>query len=234
MATFLNLKQRIFNVGFFSLFLILTISTSPFDARAETFFKDNFENGISGRWEDEGFLFIKNKTVYELYEEENGNKCIRATSDNSFSGKGIFIGYDPKRYPILEWRWKIENIIERGDARNREGDDYAAKIYVIFGGKSYINPLDKRILVYFWANKLLKGEIISNAYEPRIEKMIALQSGSKNVGIWKSERVNIYEDYKKAFGEEPENVEGISFVTDTDNTKERAVSYYDDIVVKTR
>jgi hypothetical protein len=69
------------------------------------------------------------------------------------------------------------------------------------------------------------GEIIPNAFEPEIVRMIAIQSGRGHVGEWKTESVNIYEGYKRAFGEEPAEVEGVAFVTDTDNTGESVVSY---------
>ncbi|HNP30842.1 MAG TPA: DUF3047 domain-containing protein, partial [Nitrospirales bacterium] len=41
-----------------------------------------------------------------------------------------------------------------------------------------------------------------------------------------------YEDYKKAFGEDPPNISGVAIMTDTDNTKESAIAYFGDIVFK--
>ena len=35
--------------------------------------------------------------------------------------------------------------------------------------------------------------------------------------------------YKQAFGEDPPMIKGIAIMTDTDNTKERAIAYYGDI-----
>ncbi len=214
-------------------FFFLTLLLSPSLLMAEVLLKEDFEKGISDRWVERGFPSIRNKTRYELFVEENGNRCIRAISNNSYSGKGIFISFNAKKYPILEWRWKIENIIEKGDARKKEGDDHAAKIYVIFPGRSSWNPLDKRLLIYFWASRVPRGEIIPNAFEPEIARMIAIQSGREHVGEWKTENVNIYEDYKRAFGEEPAEVEEIAFVVDTDNTGESVVSYFDDLVIRT-
>jgi hypothetical protein len=47
-----------------------------------------------------------------------------------------------------------------------------------------------------------------------------------------SEERNVYEDYKKAFGEEPSMISGVAIMTDTDNTGESATAYYGDIVFK--
>ena len=57
------------------------------------------------------------------------------------------------------------------------------------------------------------------------------ESGPTNVGLWVEESRNIYEDYKKAFGEEPPMINGVAIMSDNDNTKERVVAYYGDIVV---
>ena len=233
MTISLSRKPQVFSSRLLTIFFSIVFSLSPSLVWSGVLFEDDFEKGISNRWVDKGFLSIRNKTRYDLFEEENGNRCLRAISEKSYSGKGIFLYYDPKIYPILEWKWKIENIIEKGDVRRKEGDDHAAKIYIVFDGPSYWNPFDKRVLVYFWANKLPKGEMVPNAYAPETEMMIALQSSEQNVGEWKMEHVNIYEDYKKAFDEEPYDVEGIAFVADTDNTKEKVISYFDDIVIRT-
>ena len=60
--------------------------------------------------------------------------------------------------------------------------------------------------------------------------MIVVQSGPQRVGSWVEEERNVYEDYQLAFGEEPPAISGVAIMSDTDNTKERAVAYYGDIV----
>jgi len=62
--------------------------------------------------------------------------------------------------------------------------------------------------------------------------MIVMESGSERVGEWIMEERNVYEDYKKAFGEEPTNISGVAIMTDTDNTKDSATAYFGDIVFK--
>ena len=44
------------------------------------------------------------------------------------------------------------------------------------------------------------------------------------------EERNVYDDYKRAFGEEPPIVNGVAIMTDTDDTGETATAYYGDIV----
>jgi hypothetical protein len=60
--------------------------------------------------------------------------------------------------------------------------------------------------------------------------MIVVQSGAQRIGAWVEEERNVYQDYKVAFGEEPPLINGVAIMSDTDNTRERAVAYYGDIV----
>ncbi len=63
--------------------------------------------------------------------------------------------------------------------------------------------------------------------------MVVVESGPSQIGLWIDESRNIYDDYKRAFGEEPPMINGIAIMSDTDNTKERAIAYYGDIVFMT-
>jgi hypothetical protein len=59
-----------------------------------------------------------------------------------------------------------------------------------------------------------------------------LESGSAKLNQWVDEERNVYEDYKKAFREEPPMISGVAIMTDTDNTSESATAYYGDIIFK--
>jgi hypothetical protein len=62
--------------------------------------------------------------------------------------------------------------------------------------------------------------------------MIVVESGETNLNQWLNEERNLYEDYKKAFDEEPPMISGVAIMTDTDNTGESATAYYGDILFK--
>lgn len=62
--------------------------------------------------------------------------------------------------------------------------------------------------------------------------MVVVESGNENVGKWVEEQRNVYEDFKMLFGEEPPTIGGIAIMTDTDNTGESAIAYYDDIMIR--
>jgi hypothetical protein len=185
---------------------------------------DDFEQGLKSHWKVKKF---KGETIYRVVDD-HGNHVLKAESNASASGLLYQYSYSVKEYPILTWQWKVENTIKKGDATKKSGDDYAARVYVIF---PHWLPTLTRSINYIWANKLPKGEHIPNPYQSRAV-MVAVESGAEHVGSWVSERRNVYEDYKKIFNEEPPLVGGIAIMTDTDNTGESAVTYYDNLIIE--
>jgi hypothetical protein len=178
------------------------------------------KSGLEG-WETKIF---KGETDYRIVEDD-GQKVLQAKSQAAASGLVFETEYDPTVYPVLSWRWKINHILTKGDSRTRSGDDYAARIYVIF--PHWFFPKTKT-LNYIWANRLPKESIQPNAFTGNA-MMIAVESGDEKAGQWISVRRNIIEDYRRAFGEDPPNVGAIAIMTDTDQTGESAIAWYSDI-----
>jgi len=208
----------------FVILLPFLLITSQELFAADKIVIDDFEAGLSSHWSVKEF---RGTTVYSIHEE-NGNKSLKAYSHASASALIYKISFDLKEFPFLTWKWKVMNIISTGDATKKAGDDYAARIYVIF---PYWIPAFTKSINYIWANKLKKGVTIPNPFYSRVV-MIAVESGTEMTGEWISEERNVLEDYKSVFGEEPANPEAIAIMTDTDNTGEAAVAYYDDIVLR--
>ncbi len=182
---------------------------------------DDFEKGLRSQWEEKAF---KGRTDYTVVPGDGG-MVLQAESRAAASGLIFKHEYDLKQYPILAWRWKISNILAKGDAHTKAGDDYAARIYVIF--PNWL-PWNTRSINYIWANRLPQGEFIPNSFYHKAV-MLAVESGPEKVGEWVAEQRNVLEDFRKIFGEDPPLAGGIAIMTDTDNTGESAVAWYDDI-----
>lgn len=153
---------------------------------------------------------------------------LKAESNASASGLIYRYKYNIRKYPIVTWKWKVENIIKKGDVMKKEGNDCAARVYAIF---PFWVLFRTKSISYIWANKLLKGKYVTSPHHSRTI-MVAVESGNKRVGEWVTERRNVYEDFKMFFGKEPPYAGGIAIMTDTDNTGESAVAYYDDIKIE--
>ncbi|MDR4503035.1 MAG: DUF3047 domain-containing protein [Nitrospirales bacterium] len=198
-------------------------------------------------WEPLTFDKIKEHTRYELVKD-NDQVVVKATSVESSSGLTRPITIDPKEFPIVSWRWKVENVFKNGDVTKKDGDDYPARIYITFiYDSTKVGLFEKakyeaaRLLYgqypplaainYIWASKSPVGTVVPNPYTDRVQ-MFVIQSGEDRLGKWVTEERNVYEDYKRAFGQEPPMISGVALMTDTDNTKEAAIAYYGDITFK--
>jgi hypothetical protein len=184
---------------------------------------DDYKHGLSPKWEEKSF---KRKTEYQVTREDN-QLCIKASSNSSASGLYYKIDYDSKEYPLLMWRWKVDHVLSKGDARYKDGDDYAARVYVIFPSWAFWRT---KALNYVWANKFPQGEAVPNAFTKNA-MMIAVESGPERTGQWIEEKRNVLEDYRRYFGGHPPKVGAIAIMTDTDNTGEAATAWYGPISI---
>lgn len=192
---------------------------------AEELAVGNFSReGLSG-WESKSFHGV---TDYQLITD--GEKIVvQATSRAAASGLVKKIDFNPQKYRYLRWSWKIDHPLAAADETTRAGDDYAARVYVVFSGRFFWQT---KAINYIWANTLKKGESIANAYTASA-MMVAVQSGPENSGQWLNEKRDILADYKKLFGAEPGPASAVAIMTDTDDTGEKAVAWYGDITLTT-
>jgi|LGVD01.1.fsa_nt_gb hypothetical protein len=208
------------------IFVLILLLLQPFGVFAEENGRliDDFENGLRPEWKEKEF---KGRTDYRVVREATGN-ALQAESHGAASALILEQAIDLKQSPVLSWRWKVEKTLAKGDARSKAGDDYAARIYVIF--PHWFFP-KTRAINYIWANKLPLGTVVPNSFTSRAI-MIAVQSGEEHVGKWMAESRNVRADYRAIFGEEPPLAGAIAVMTDTDNTSGSAVAWYDDIRLK--
>lgn len=204
-------------------------------------------DGLPDDWKPLTFKKIEHHTQYRLVKDGDA-VVVMAESIAASSGLTKEITIDPKEYPIVQWRWKVANLIAKSDTAKKAGDDYAARLYITFAYDSKkVGILEKakfeaaRLLYgqypplgainYIWATKEPKETVVPNPYTDRA-MMIVVQSGADGLNTWFTEERNLYKDYRKAFNEEPPMISGVAIMTDTDNTGESATAYYGDIVFK--
>ena len=195
-------------------------------------------------WTPLTFKKIERHTTYEVVKD-GPVSVVKAVSEASASGLTKAVSIDPHEYPIVRWRWKVENLLQKGNVNRKDGDDYPARLYITFAyepakvsfgrklkyqaGRVLFGDIPIGALNYIWDGKSPVGTVVDNAFTD-FAKMIVVESGPQRIGTWVEEERNVYKDYRLAFGEEPPAISGIAIMTDTDNTKERAVAYYGDIV----
>ena len=198
-------------------------------------------------WESLVFKKIDQHTRYDLVSDE-GAVVVRAVSADAASGLIRKIQINPMEYPIVEWRWKVANILQKGDVSKKAGDDYPARIYITFvydpSKLSFGNRVKYKTakllygeypptgaINYIWGNHAVIDTIVPNPYTDRA-MMIAVDSGEGKINQWVTQRRNLLQDYRKAFQTDPPMISGVAIMTDTDNTGESATAYYGDITFK--
>jgi hypothetical protein len=197
-------------------------------------------------WRPFTFPNIKKHTVYTI-QKEGPRHYLKAESDASASAivfKDTFNVYD---YPRVKWRWKVDNIYEKGDARTKTGDDYPLRVYVMFeydpgkaatfdklkygiARKIYGEYPPQSSLSYVWASREETERFIISPYTDKA-MMVILQQGARNIRTWRDQEINIVDDYQKAFGSKPPNRARIAVMNDSDNTGERSMSFMEYIEV---
>lgn len=183
-------------------------------------------------------------THYRLIDD-GSMVVLKAEAERSMSGLIHPVEVDVRRYPKLRWRWKVGGPVANADMTQKSGDDYAARIYVMFdyplerlsfGTRAklklaeslYGQKIPAAAINYVWDSRQPVGTILPNAYTDRA-RMIVVQSGTERSGQWVTETRDLAADFRSAFGEDPPNVIAVAIATDTDNTGEKATAWYGDI-----
>jgi len=230
-----------------ALCLIALLILFPSTGRCQTgavLLREDFHD--LAQWQPLLFPKIPQHSVYTVVREGD-RSFLRAESNASASGLLYRKDYDVFDYPKVRWRWKVENVYQKGNAEEKSGDDYPIRIYIIFkydpGTASFGQRLKYGIaktiygeypphssLNYIWANRKHMQRIISNPFASEA-KMVILEAGAEKAGQWVEEDVDILADYRRAFGAEPPAEASLAVMNDSDNTGERSVSYVDYIEV---
>jgi hypothetical protein len=182
-----------------------------------------FSDASLADWEEKSF---RGNTQYQL-KTINNQSSLQAVSKDAASGLIKEQKINIKQYPYLNWRWRIEDRLPVSDEQTKEGDDYSARIYVIKDGGLFF--WKTKAINYVWSRASRKGIAWNNAYAGESAKMIAIRSGKDSTRTWYTEKRNIYEDFKRYFGEAIDQIDAIAIMTDSDNTHAQTTAWYGDV-----
>jgi DUF3047 family protein len=177
--------------------------------------------GIPSAWKEQTW----GKPAYDLeIVSDNGQPVLhlRSKGETSTIIRDLKASVDLKETPILEWRWKVMTLPTGGNACQQSTDDQAAQVYVAWprtpeGARS-------RIIGYVWDSTAPAGTICKSQKTATVT-YIVLRSGSDELGKWITERRNVVEDFRKIYGEAPDNSTVLSLGIDSDDTRSGAESF---------
>ena len=184
----------------------------------------NYPAELIINWNHKSF---SGNTEYSIvYDDEAQRNVILAKSTHSASGLFSEERIDLDKTPWLNWSWRVEIFPTVNDEKVKAGDDFAARIYIVVNdGWTFLST---KAINYVWSQNNRKDETWPNPFAGKKAMMIVVQTREQENG-WVSEKRNVKEDLKKMFGKEFRYINAIAIMTDTDNTKSSATSYYSDI-----
>ena len=165
------------------------------------------------------------KTKYSVGSNENG-KFLRAEAENSASGLGKEIKINLNETPFLNITWKVEKDLPGIDESTKKGHDYAARVFVV--KKTGATPLSNRAMNYVFSSN---NEVNTFHRSPFTKKSIdyILSTTKENFNEWVTVKVNVKKHFKKFHNLDLDEINGLAIMSDTDNSKLKAISYYQNI-----
>ena len=166
-----------------------------------------------------------NKTIYTVGSNENGN-FLKAIADNAASGLGKEVKIDLNKTPFINITWKIEIDLPGIKENTKKGHDFAARVFAI--KKTGATALSNRAINYVFSSN---NEIGFNSPSPYTKKSIdnVLASTKNDLNEWITVKSNVKDDFKKFHDLDVNELDGLAIMSDTDNSKMKAIAYYQNI-----
>ncbi len=153
--------------------------------------------------------------------------AIHLSSDRASFGLHKDISVDVTQFPYLSWAWRVDQLPPKGDVRQKDTDDQAAQLYVVF--PRFPAMVRSQIIGYVWDSTAPGGTVL-NSPTNRMAKIIVLRSGTERLGQWVLESRNVLEDFRRLFGDPPPKVGKLSLLINSQNTKSSAESWFAGLV----
>ena len=184
--------------------------------------------------------------------EEGGTPVARIRAEAAAGSLAHSLDADVSATPLLRWRWKVDRVVEAADLMRRQGDDFAARVYVTFavpdeslgawerarmrlGRLLYGEALPAAALCYVWDNRHPPGTSVWNAYSGQVRMVVVRSAGA---GAWSAEMRDVAADWRAAFGTRypgpPPRISGVVVSADTDQTGEAVTAWFGDLALEPR
>jgi hypothetical protein len=166
-----------------------------------------------------------NKTVYTVGSNENGN-FLKAVADNAASGLGKEVKIDLNKTPFINITWKIEKDLKGINENSKKGHDFAARVFAV--KKTGATPLSNRAINYVFSSNSAVGQSWPSPYTKKsIDNVLA--TTKDNLNVWVTVKANVKEDFKKFHDLDVNELDGLAIMADTDNSKMKSISYFQNI-----
>jgi Protein of unknown function (DUF3047) len=172
--------------------------------------------GLPGEWKAQnwGSANYQNLTIVD----DDGHRALRMKSAND----GLTLNREIKGKvnlrdsPILEWEWKAIVLPKGGNSCKKATDDQAAQVFVVW--PRFPEAVRSRIIGYVWDTTQPVGTICKSEKTGMVTYVV-IRSGPADLNRWLTEQRNVVEDFKKIYGETPDDPAVLSIATDSNDTQ---------------
>jgi hypothetical protein len=190
----------------------------------------------------------KEPTRYQR-EAKDGRPAIAAMAVRSASMWRHKFDPPPAKLGEVSFSWWAQTLLANASVADVDREDATARVLFGFGGDHSKLPLRARMsfdlaealtgerppyatLMYVWDATAPVGTVIVNPRSDRIRKIV-VDSGPEGLRRWRDHRRDLAADFRLAFGEEPGPLRSMALMTDSDNTRAQARTWYGEIVLHT-
>jgi hypothetical protein len=189
----------------------------------------------------------KRATLYSWAEKE-GRRAFVAQADSSASLWMKRVPETAAQPQQVEFSWWVQDSLPKSNVGDAERSDSVARVVFGFDGDVGSLPFKTRMLfelahtltgytppyaslVYVWDAELPIGSVVVDGRSDRIRKIV-VDSGPSQRRNWRDHKRDLAADFRLAYGEEPGKLVSYAVMTDTDNTRSRATTWYGEIRLK--
>lgn len=132
----------------------------------------------------------------------------------------------------LTWTWRVDRDVPPTDLSVPGEDDRPLAVHVYFDDTDaglmqrfaglFALPASGRALTYVWGSDLPPGTFLANPFMDQGKGVLVVVRPSRattnRASEWETVRVNLADDYRRAFKRDPEPLRGLAISSDTDDT----------------
>ncbi len=179
--------------------------------------------------------------------DADGRRAVRIEADASYGNLVHPLKIEQPAFR-LSWQWRVDDLIDAADLREKQGDDTAVKVCVFFDEPiERVSFVERQLLkvarsqtdevvptatvCYVWDAHLPVGTALDSPFTHRLRYKV-LQSGTSRLHKWVSEKRDVAADFSELFGKESPEVPpviGVAIGADADNTRGHSVALVADV-----
>jgi len=154
---------------------------------------------------------------------DGGRRALRLKSANEHSTIAKEVKVRLAATPVLKWDWRVVTQPAGADLRERSTSDASGHIFVLWPRFPAI--VRSRLIGYVWDPALAVGTIVRSRKTATVTFIVA-RAGAERLGQWVSDERNVADDYRRVYGEEPDDPKAIALSIDTNDTRSSAEALF--------